>query len=91
MSDTESLVEEYRMYLRRFDESVGACEFGAYAKHKGRLVKKLRFEEFESRYREFVEVDKAYAEILERGDTINDVLVKILRERSDELFLERKV
>jgi hypothetical protein len=36
-------------------------------------------------------VDKAYAQILERGDTINDVLVKILRERCDELIMERKV
>jgi hypothetical protein len=85
------LVEEYRLYLQRFDELVGPCEFGAYAKHRGRLIKKLRYDEFESRWREFTEVDKAYAEILERGDTINDVLVKILRERSDELLVDRKL
>lgn len=84
-------VEEYRLYLERFDHSFGPCEFGAYAKHKGRLIKKLRYEEFETKWREFCEVDSAYAQILERGDTINDVLVKLLRERSDELVLERKV
>jgi hypothetical protein len=84
------LVEEYREYLKRFEDTCGPCEFGAYAKHRGRLIKKLRYDEFEAKYREFVEVDKAYGEILERGDTINDVLVKILRERSDELVLERK-
>jgi hypothetical protein len=85
------LVEEYRLYLQRFDEQLGPCEFGAYAKHHGRLIKKLRYDEFEGKYREFEEVDRAYAQILERGDTINDVLVKILRERCDELVLERKV
>jgi hypothetical protein len=87
----DDLVEEYRRYLERFEEGLGPCEFGAYAKHHGRLIKKLRYDEFEAKWREFEEVDRAYAQILERGDTINDVLVKILRERCDELVLERKV
>jgi hypothetical protein len=85
------LVEEYRSYLQRFEEKLGPCEFGEYAKHKGRLVKKLRFDEFEGKWKEFRDVDKAYGEILERGDTINDVLVKVLRERADELILERRL
>jgi len=85
------IVEEYRAYLQRFEDGVGACEFGAYAKHKGRLIKKLRYDEFEGKWREFLEVAKAYNEIMTRGDTINDVLVKILRERCDEFLLERTV
>ncbi len=85
------LVEQYRAYLKRFEDTHGACEFGAYAKHRGRLIKKLRFDEFEEKYRELQEVDRAYTAIMERGDTINDVLVRILRERCDELMLDRKV
>jgi hypothetical protein len=84
------LVEEYRSYLARFESECGPCEFGAYAKRHGRLVKKLRYDEFEAKFKEYTDIDRAYAEILERGDTINDVLVKILRERIDELILERK-
>jgi hypothetical protein len=84
-------VEEYRGYLARFDETLGACEFGAYAKHKGRLIRKLRYEEFAAKWQEFQEVDRAYGEIMERGDTINDVVVRVLRERADELLLERKI
>lgn len=84
------LVEEYRLYLVRFDTDLGPCDFGEHRKHKGRLIKKLRYDEFESKWNELQEVDKAYAQILERGDTINDVLVKILRERCDELIMERK-
>jgi hypothetical protein len=83
------MVEEYRSYLQRFEEQLGPCDFGEYAKLRGRLIKKLRYDEFETKYREFREVAKAYGEILERGDTINDVLVKVMRERSDELVLER--
>jgi len=89
--DQQDAVDEYRHYLERFDARVGACEFGAYAKHNGRLIKKLSYDEFETKLGEFREVDKAYAEILANGDTINDVLVKVLRERSDELLLDRKV
>jgi hypothetical protein len=89
---TEDLVSEYQQYLERFDSRLGPCEFGAYAKHpQGRLVKKLRYDEFEGKWNEFSEAEKAYMEILERGDTINDILVKILRERADELVLERKL
>ncbi len=91
MADSSDLVEEYRLYLQRFDDVLGPCEFGAYAKHHGRLIKKLRYDEFEGKWAEFAEADKAYAEILERGDTINDILVKILRERADELLLDRKL
>jgi hypothetical protein len=84
-------VEQYRQYLQRYEDLFGPCDFGAYSKHKGRLIKKLRYDEFEQRWREFQEVDRAYTEIMARGDTINDVLVKILRERYDEFLLERKI
>jgi hypothetical protein len=92
MADPEKdTVDEYRRYLDRFENQVGEAEFGAYTKHNGRLIKKLTYEEFETRWLEMVEVNRAYAEIVANGDTINDVLVKVLRERSDELLLERQV
>jgi hypothetical protein len=92
MAEPETdIVDEYRRYLERFDNQVGPGEFGSYAKHNGRLIKKLTYDEFETRWGELAEVDRAYAEIVANGDTINDVLVKVLRERCDELLLERKI
>jgi hypothetical protein len=85
------LDDDYQEYLARFETTLGPCEVGSYAKHNGRVIKKLRPDEFATKWREFQEVDSAYAEIMERGDTINDVLVKVLRERSDELLLERRI
>lgn len=85
------MVEEYREYLERFDQQIGPCDFGKYAKHNGRLIKKLRYDEFEVRWQEFRQIEKAYADILARGDTINDAIVKVLRERCDEFLLERPV
>jgi hypothetical protein len=83
-------VDEYRQYLDRFETAIGVCEFGTYIKHKGRLIKKLSFDEFEEKWLELTEVARAYDAILAHGDTINDVLVKVLRERCDELLIERK-
>src|SRR5687767_5064433 len=45
-------VDEYRKYLERFEKEVVEHEFGAYIKHNGRLIKKLSFEDFESRWLE---------------------------------------
>jgi len=91
MAEDSDAVEEYRRYLARFEAKVGTSEFGAYAKHNGRLIKKLTYDEFESKLGAYQAVDKAYREILANGDTINDVLVKVLRERADELLIDRKL
>ena len=82
---------EYQDYLARFEETHGSTELGAFVKQRGRLVKKLRYEEFEPIYREFKDVAKSYFDSLDRGDTINDVVVKVLRERAIELFLDPPV
>jgi hypothetical protein len=84
-------VDAYRDYLARFEKDVGAVEFGTYVKHNNRLIKKLTYDEFDPKWRELCEVNAAYDQIVANGDTINDVLVKVLRERSDELLLERKI
>ena len=91
MGDGVDLVAEYKGYLERFDEGAGPADFGAFAKYNGRLVKKMRFDEFEPIYREYFDIAKTYMDSLERGDTINDVVVKLLREKASELFLESPV
>ena len=87
--DTD-LVDEYRQYLERFGAIGAGIDFGGYAKRNGRLVKKLRYDEFELKWNEYQQVTRAYSQILERGDTINDVIVKVVRERSDELVIDFK-
>ncbi len=82
---------EYRRYLERFETQVGPCEPGVYAKFRGRLIKKLRADDFPEKWREYQEAAATYEAILTRGDTINDVIARVLRERCDELVLERAV
>ncbi len=90
-SSSNDFVKEFREYLTRFEAEHGDTDFGAFVKHRGRLVKKLRYEEFEPMYREFHDMSKSYFESMDRGDTINDVVVKVLRQRAIELFVDPPV
>ena len=91
IAGTSDLVEEYREYLARFDGQCGEQDFGTFVKHNGRLVMKMRYDEFEPVYREYYDVAKTYFNSVDRGDTINDVVVKILRDRACELLLNSPV
>lgn len=89
MSDDnqDELVAEFKEYLDRFDAlEDGVVDFGAFRKHNGRLVKKMRYDEFEPVFSEYTEVAKAYFESIDRGDTINDVVVKLIRDRATDLI-----
>jgi hypothetical protein len=83
----EDLPQRYHEYLQRFTREVGQIEVGKFAKHAGRLIKKLSFEEFTPAFIEYMEISAAYTTAVERGDTINDVVLKVLREQSAALVL----
>jgi hypothetical protein len=82
----DELVQEYREYLERFDAAAPGLDFGAFYKNRGRLVKKLRYDEFVGVYTEYSQIAKAYFDSMDRGDTINDVIVKIVRDKAIELL-----
>jgi hypothetical protein len=81
-------VDPYLEYLAKFESQVGALAVGAYGKFQGKLVRKLSAEEFAKRHTEFATLDKTYRGILERGDTINDAVVRMWRERRAELLID---
>jgi hypothetical protein len=80
--------DPYLDYLAKFEPQVGALAVGAYGKFHGKLVRKLSSDEFATRYSEFSTLDKTYRGILERGDTINDAVVRMWRERRAELLID---
>lgn len=79
--------ERYEEYLARWQRDVGPAEVGAFAKFGGRLIKKLSAEEFGPLVREYETLAQRYLESVERGDTVNDVLVRLMRERAAALLL----
>ena len=85
-SDPE-LREQHAQYLERFAREVGERALGAFAKHAGHLIKKMSFEEFAPAYVEYSELLATYRNSVARGDTINDIVLKLLRERAANLVL----
>ena len=83
----DDLPERYHEYLDRFATSIGDVAVGAFAKYSGKLIKKLSFEEFTPAYIEFQEMAERYRESIDRGDTINDVVLKVLRDSAATLVL----
>jgi hypothetical protein len=80
--------DDYLAYLARFEHQVGALAVGGYGKWKGRLVRKLAADEWKTKHGEYAKLNDAYLKILERGDTMNDAITKLLRERRSELLID---
>ena len=84
----EDLPGRYHEYLERFATKVGKHDVGAFAKWSGKLIKKLSFEEFTPAYLEYTEISDKYYESLERGDTVNDVVLRVLRDKAATLVFD---
>ena len=78
----------YEAYLQRFEQLIGKLPVGTSAKWKGTLIRKLAPDEFDKKHGEWSTLARTYKTILERGDTLNDAITKLLRERQTELLLE---
>jgi hypothetical protein len=83
----EDLPARYHEYLERFAKELGELPAGAFAKFGGHLIKKLTFEEFTPAYLEYTDMRTHYDESVDRGDTINDVVLRVLREKAARLVL----
>jgi hypothetical protein len=84
----EDLPGRYHEYLARFAAKVGDHSVGAFAKFGGKLIKKLSFEEFTPAFIEYTDLSTQYYESIDRGDTINDVVMRVLRDKAATLVLD---
>jgi hypothetical protein len=87
----DDLPARYTEYLDRLAQEVGDLEVGEFAKYAGRLIHKMSFEEFTEAYTAYAEVLARYGESLERGDTVDDLVLKLLREQSANLAMPAPV
>lgn len=80
--------QEYADYLERFERLVGDIKTGQYGRYKGRLVRKYDREELEAKLEQYVELGERFVEMMNSGDTIDDLLAVDLRAAEAELVLE---
>lgn len=85
MSQNQGTQQAYREYLERWEQDLGPFEVGAFVKFSGRLIKKMSEEEFAPVHQEYETLAKKYLESVARGDTVNDVVVRLLRDRAATL------
>ncbi len=83
--------EDYATYLERFHSTVGDAAVGGFVKHQGHLIQKLDPVAFAARYREYLDLSGHYLEGMERGDTVNDIVVKLIRDHAAQLVLTSPV
>lgn len=83
--------DDYAAYLERFAAALGDASVGAFIKHQGRLIQKLDREAFAPVYREYMELATHYLEGIDRGDTVNDLVVKMIRDHAAQLVLTSPV
>ena len=84
----EDLPGRYDEYLARCAAKLGDLAAGAFVKFGGRLIKKLTFEEFTPAYLEYTEMLEHYTASLDRGDTVNDLVLRLLRDKAAGLVLD---
>ncbi|HVV83169.1 MAG TPA: hypothetical protein VHE35_08815 [Kofleriaceae bacterium] len=84
-------VSTHEDYLHRLEAAVGPLAPGEFRKHQGHLIRLLEPDEYGAAYREYMELASAYLAGLDRGDTINDVTVKLIREHAARLVLPSPV
>jgi len=83
---------EYASYLERFHAAIPEeTEVGGFAKYKGKLIKKLSAEDFAKVSADYHAMAAHYFQSLDRGDTINDLVVKSIRENAANLVLTSPV
>ncbi|MCG8424663.1 MAG: hypothetical protein MJE77_42780 [Proteobacteria bacterium] len=85
---SDELLTEYESYLERFEEKIGAIDIGSFVKYNSQLIWKLDYQQFGEYFRDYTELSHSYFESLRRGDTINDLLVRKLRELATKLVLD---
>ena len=84
----EDLADRYHEYLERWKREAGDAPVGTFTKFAGKLIKKLSFEEFTPILIEYLEMAGRYQDGIDRGDTINDLVLKILRDQAAQLLLQ---
>jgi len=79
---TDEHIDVYRRYLKRFEEMFGEVAFDATVQHQGRLITKLRYDEFVAKYVEYKNLEDFLRDVMTRGATLSDDVNRMYRDLS---------
>lgn len=79
---TNDLVDIYRRYLTKFEELFGGVGFDETVRYKGKLIRKLRYDDFVTKWNEFKKIEVYLKEVMTKGATLNDEVNRTYAELS---------
>ena len=85
MSD-DSYLPSYRQYIQRFDEKFGEKDFGEIARYQEYIIRKLKFDEYVEKYKEFVDLEALLERTQREGATTNDEVFRMYTELAANLL-----
>lgn len=68
----DDYLDVYRRYLAKFEQLFDEVEFDSVVQHQGKLIKKLRYEEFVDKWTEYKQIEDYLREVMTKGATLND-------------------
>lgn len=78
----DSYIDVYRGYLERFEEKFGDLDFNETVQHRGRLIRKLRYDEFVAKWTQYKQTEEFLREVMSKGATLNDEIYRSYEELS---------
>ncbi len=75
-------IDVYRRYLKKFDETFGDLDFGEVVQNRGKLVQKLRYDEFVDKWSEYKRIEDYLREVMSKGATLNEEIHRTYQELS---------
>ncbi len=75
-------VDVYKRYLKKFDDQFGVVEFDQSVSNHGKLIRKLRYDEFIDKWKEFRQIEDYLREVMSKGATLNDEVNRTYDELS---------
>ena len=68
----QEYLDVYTRYLKKFTELFGEVDFEQTVQNRGRLVIKLKYDEFVKKWEEFKQVEDYLKDVMTKGYTLND-------------------
>jgi hypothetical protein len=73
---TEEYIDLYKEYLTRFEEQFGNIDFEEMVQNRGRLIKKMKYDDFVKSQKELEQLENYLKEVMSNGFTLNDEVNK---------------
>ncbi|MDJ0764207.1 MAG: hypothetical protein QNJ97_14590 [Myxococcota bacterium] len=78
----DDFIDIYKRYLSKFEGLFGDLDYSEVAQYRGKLINKLRYDEFVLKWNEFKRIEAYLREIMSKGATLNEEINHTYNELS---------